>query len=245
MKPLLFLDVDGPLNPWAANKNRRPVGYETHRMRPSGWTVEETRKPLRVWLNPSHGSYLLGLPFELVWATTWGREANEWIGPHIGLPELPVVEWDLSRRPASDRLEGGVYWKTPQLVEYAAGRPFAWVDDEITEDDRVFVAEHHPGAALLQWISPRLGLIDSDVHDLHVWASKLPDPADEQGEPVDFLSVAYPDGSQRTRLDRLTDGRIMCCLCFEWCTREELADDEEPGMKTDVCQPCAEKEKLC
>ncbi|MEU6365910.1 hypothetical protein ABZ876_09170 [Streptomyces sp. NPDC046931] len=31
-RPLLFLDVDGPLNPWAAQPERRPAGYTTIRV---------------------------------------------------------------------------------------------------------------------------------------------------------------------------------------------------------------------
>lgn len=40
-------------------------------------------------------------------------------------------------------------------------------------------------------------------------------------------------------ITRLTDGRIMCCLCFEYKTREELCDDPiEDGIKMDCCQKC-------
>jgi hypothetical protein len=59
-------------------------------------------KPLRVWLNPEHGRALLGLGYELCWATTWMSDANTWIGPVLGLPELPFVEFGdalLAERP--------------------------------------------------------------------------------------------------------------------------------------------------
>lgn len=173
MKPLLFVDVDGVLNPYAANPLRRPIGYATHRMNPldqhgATW-VSQYGKPLRVWLNPSHGSYLLALPYELVWATTWAAEANIWIAPHVGLPELPVVDWPEVHAVRDD----GTYFKTHDLVRYAAGRPFAWVDDEIGPADREYVTRHHAGAALLHHVNPRLGLLDDDFHELHVWASKL------------------------------------------------------------------------
>jgi hypothetical protein len=141
-------------------------------MRPTGWD-QPWQKPLRVWLNPAHGSYLIALPFDLVWATTWAAEANEWIAPHVGLPDLPFIDWDEERRPASDRMPDGTYWKTHQIVEYAAGRPFAWLDDEIGVADRGYTAKHHQGSALLHWVSPAKGLLDDDFHALHVWASKL------------------------------------------------------------------------
>jgi hypothetical protein len=150
IRPLLFLDVDGPLNPYAAKPSRRPAGYTTHRMRPTGWD-QPWQKPIRVWLNPDHGSHLTELPFDLVWATTWAAEANEWIAPRIGLPELPFIDWDLELRPVSDRMPDGTYWKTHQIIEYAAGRPFAWVDDEIGVADKDYVAAKHagPGAPAL------------------------------------------------------------------------------------------------
>ncbi len=58
-RPLLFLDVDGPLNPYAAKPERRPDGYTTIRV------PMADRRPLRVWLNPGHGAALLALGYEL------------------------------------------------------------------------------------------------------------------------------------------------------------------------------------
>lgn len=60
-------------------------------------------------------------------------------------------------------------------------------------------------------------------------------------EPVDFLTVPLAGGGSYTRLDRLTDGRIMCCLCFEFCTRDQLHPVE--GGVEDVCKPCAGRER--
>ena len=171
--PLLLIDVDGPLNPYAAKPSRRPEGYETHRMRPTGWE-QPYQKPLRVWLNPAHGAALQALPFDLVWCTTWAAEANEWIAPHIGLPALPFIDWDEERRPVSGRMPDGTYWKTHQVVEYAAGRPFVWVDDEIGDLDREYVAAHHDGPALLHWVSPRDGLTERDFKALAAWAALHP-----------------------------------------------------------------------
>lgn len=176
--PLLLLDVDGPLNPWMAKPSRRPEGYTTHRMRPTGWE-QPYQKPLRVWLNHGHGEQLLALPFSLVWATTWMHEANEWIGPHLGLPELPVVIWPEEKPAASPYWKSppAVHWKTRTIVEYAAGRPFAWVDDEITELDRDYVRQHHDGSALLHHVDPRLGLLPEDFTALDEWAAGLSEVA--------------------------------------------------------------------
>ncbi|MFF7439190.1 HAD domain-containing protein [Streptomyces sp. NPDC008122] len=167
-KPLLLIDVDGPLNPYAAQRERRPAGYTTHRMRPDGWFGT---KPLRVWLNPDHGSELLALAeaYELVWATTWKGEANGWIGPRLGLPELPFVDWP-KMHGAAPR---GTFWKTRYVLEYAAGRPFAWVDDDITPYDHEYVEQKHLAAALLLRVDPRIGLVRPDFDALAEWAAAL------------------------------------------------------------------------
>ncbi|GAB2612967.1 hypothetical protein GCM10027168_52080 [Streptomyces capparidis] len=176
--PLLLLDVDGPLNPFAAPPHRRPAGYTTHRVLPESWVARSRRprrfvRPLRLWLNPDHGPALLGLPFTLVWCTTWMHEANEWIAPRVGLPELPVIVWPRVHHRDPD----GIHWKTRHLVEWAAGRPFAWVDDELGDRDRAWVAAHHGEAALLHRVDPRIGLTGDDFAALTAWAGALPDTA--------------------------------------------------------------------
>ncbi|MEU9202736.1 HAD domain-containing protein [Streptomyces sp. NPDC048332] len=167
MKPMLLIDIDGPLNPYAAlSRRRRPDGYTRHLMRPTGWTEGAA---LPVLLNPEHGGELLALAarYDLVWATTWKDEANEWIGPRLGLPALPYIDWPDMHGAAP----AGTYWKTQYVVAYAAGRPFAWVDDEITDRDRAWVAEQGAGGeSLLLRIDPRAGLARADFDALAAWA---------------------------------------------------------------------------
>lgn len=167
MKPLLLVDVDGPLNPYAALMlPGTPDGYLTCLTRPAGW---DHGPPLPVLLNPAHGRALLGLAgrYELVWATTWRDEANVWIGPRLGLPRLPYVDWPsmCGRAPA------GTSWKTPHVVAYAAGRPFAWVDDEIGAPDREWVRGQGAVALLLR-IDPWTGLLPADFETLAAWADE-------------------------------------------------------------------------
>ncbi|MEU9549074.1 HAD domain-containing protein [Streptomyces werraensis] len=176
-RPLLFLDVDGPLNPYAAQPERRPQGYLTLRVPRNAALVDEVslsprRRPLRGWLNPEHGRALLRLEYDLCWATTWMDEANRWIAPALGLPGLPFVDFgDALFRERPDR----VHWKTAPLVEHAGGRPFAWVDDEQTEADRAYVDAHHEGPALLHHVDPRIGLRDDDLLALADFAGALDD----------------------------------------------------------------------
>ncbi|WP_328316908.1 hypothetical protein [Streptomyces sp. NBC_00388] len=174
-RPLLLIDVDGPLNPYAA-RFARLRGYETHRLHPAVWLARQTpgsrshRRGLRVRLHPGHGARLSALPFELAWATTWMHQANEMIAPSIGLPgTLPVIEWPelFAKDPE------GLYWKTRPLLEWAAGRPFAWVDDLITDLDTAHVTAHHDAPSLLLRIHPGRGLREADFRTLTEWAGSL------------------------------------------------------------------------
>jgi hypothetical protein len=155
--PLLFLDVDGPLIPFGGTYPPAP-------------TESPGSNPLLSRLNPSHGPRLLALPGDLIWATTWMADANEIISPRIGLPDLPVVEWSSSD---DDPEIPGLHWKTPGLVAWAAGRPFVWIDDEITPVDRSWVRAHHPGPALLHRVDPRLGLTEPDFQAIETWLAEL------------------------------------------------------------------------
>lgn len=182
MRPVLLIDVDGPLNPYAAKPHRRPEGYETHRLMTPRWQESERERlvtsgqpnkrvrALRVWLNPAHGEALAGLGFDLVWATTWEEEANEFIAPLVGLPPLSFITWPVPRLQPG----GGLFWKTPAVVSWMQpGRPFAWIDDEFGSADEAFVAEHHEAPSLLHWVDPVYGLTDADFDVLRRWAESV------------------------------------------------------------------------
>lgn len=113
---------------------------------------------------------LAALPCDLVWATTWEDMANVEISPRLGLPRLPVVTWP-EASPEHEREDQwfGLCWKTRTLVGWANGRPFAWVDDEITRADHDWVAEHHHGRALLHPVVASRGLTNADITTLNEW----------------------------------------------------------------------------
>jgi hypothetical protein len=86
-RPLLFLDVDGPLIPFGAPQ-LHPGGHSGNRTAPQ--LLPAGSNPLLARLDPQHGLRLSALACDLVWATTWMADANEVIGPLLGLPELPL-----------------------------------------------------------------------------------------------------------------------------------------------------------
>lgn len=154
-RPLLFLDVDGPLLPFGEDPQR------------TGRRVTPDPRPTR--LSHQLGLRLAALPCELVWATTWEDDANAEIAPQLGLPALPVVNWPESSGHEREDLWLGLCWKTRTLVDWAGGHPFAWVDDEITDADRDWVPANHRGRALLYYVEPSRGLTSKDFAALDQW----------------------------------------------------------------------------
>ncbi|PSM44416.1 hypothetical protein C6Y14_05095 [Streptomyces dioscori] len=171
-RPVLFLDVDGPLIPFG-----RSTDGGSPAPPPSG---NPPGNPLLGRLDPTVGPRLLALGCELVWATTWLDDANEVVAPRIGLPVLPVVRWpdasaDASSPTAADEgprgLHGlhGLHWKTRHIVDWAGRRPFIWVDDEIGAMDRLWVDAQRREPSLLHRVDPGEGLGDADFAALTDW----------------------------------------------------------------------------
>lgn len=175
-RPILFLDVDGPLNPHGNRPGAGTDGYVAHHLKPTRWAERFERpvadvEPRRVELHPGHGAALLELPYDIVWATTWMSDANRYIGPRIGLPHRPFVDFE-----DADVFGAGpedLCWKTVSLVTYAWSRPFAWVDDDITTADQHWIDKYHRAPGLAHWIDPHVGLTPADFATLTTWAENL------------------------------------------------------------------------
>jgi hypothetical protein len=163
-RPVIFLDVDGPLITFAPRPASRQPASDPGTADQPGWHGN----PLLERLDPADGRRLLELGCDLVWATTWMADANEVIAPRLGLPELPVVDW----LDSGDESPPGLHWKTMSLTRWAAGRPFIWLDDEITGADRQWVAAHHSGKALLHRVDPHAGLTEADFSVMHQWLAQ-------------------------------------------------------------------------
>lgn len=170
MKPMLLIDVDGPLNPYArSNRQLRKTTSSKSNTPPEGRFHEYKLLGLKVWLNRWHGQQLLALAdvFDLVWCTTWGHQANTDIGPKIGLPKLPVIEFPATR----DRPDARIHWKTTTIVAYtvAHDRPFAWIDDEVGAHDGIWFARWCRQPFMTRKIDPSVGLADEDFAALREW----------------------------------------------------------------------------
>jgi hypothetical protein len=161
-RPVVFLDVDGVFNPDATSKQRSQLWYH------HGWRRKRAQLnsgPVQLIVNPETGIWLRKLAHdtgaELVWATRWNDLANEHVAPLANLPVLPYVTTPVYPRP-----------KAPAVLEWAAGRPFAWIDDEEKE---LALAERlaAPGQAIYPVLTDaRTGLTIEHVDDVRDWLSR-------------------------------------------------------------------------
>jgi hypothetical protein len=146
-RPLLLADVDGVVCPYgdelvepaAAGLELATVGY------------------VRVWLSADVGQHLKRLAelFQLVWCTGWEDHAADYLAPFLGLPALPVIHF-------AEPAEEDGHWKWPAIEAFVGDRAFAWIDDELGQDDFAR-AGRRSSPTMLVLIEGTHGL-----HELHV-----------------------------------------------------------------------------
>jgi hypothetical protein len=156
-RPLLLVDIDGVLNPYAAITC--PDGYKEYGVFP------EDDQPMR--LATSHGEWLreLGDAFDVVWASGWGFDAHRALSPILEIPELPWVPFPpIPFEPAA---------KVPAVAAYVGERTAAWVDDRLVPAAWEW-AESRAVPTLLLPVDPAIGLTRRHVDDLITWAGSLP-----------------------------------------------------------------------
>lgn len=128
-RPLVMVDIDGVLNP---QKNQAERGFTPYRLK--------GEDDLLVWLHRDHGRMLNELDregqVELRWGTTWNQAANRTVGPAIGLDR----DWDVLPidRAMAGPVAFGTNWKAVSIQAGAEGRAFAWMDDFLTESDKLW-----------------------------------------------------------------------------------------------------------
>jgi hypothetical protein len=134
--PLLLLDVDGVLNPFAAAAC--PPGYTEHDFFPG-------EEPVR--LCPTHGSWLaeLATRFQIAWATAWGTDANRLLAPLLQIPDLPVIAFPPVPFHPRDKL--------PAITRYAGHRP--WSGSTMRSRPRHTLGRQPPYAHLAHQHRPR------------------------------------------------------------------------------------------
>ena len=153
MRPIILLDLDGVLNPFAAATC--PDGYQER-------VLFEGEGPERYAV--AHGAWIteLAAAGELWWATGWGHHANERYLPLLGVEPLPFVVFPPV--PFEPEL------KVPAVAELVRDRPAAWIDDNHPEAGRCWAAEREARTLLVD-IDPAVGWTRTDVDRVLEWAA--------------------------------------------------------------------------
>ena len=150
--PLLLLDVDGVLNPFAAPAC--PPGYTEHELFPG-------EDPVR--LCAAHGPWLreLATRFQIVWATAWGTSANRLLAPLLQIPDLPVIRFPpVPFRPRD---------KLPAVIRFAGRHPLTWIDDALPSEAHAWAAKRRIPTLLIA-IDPAEGLTRPVIDQSLQWA---------------------------------------------------------------------------
>jgi hypothetical protein len=154
VRPLLFVDVDGVLNPYAGPAC--PAGFAEHDLFPG-------EEPVR--LCADHGAWLheLAERFDLAWGTAWNAADRALLVELLALPAfgpavtLPAGQFDPRE-------------KVPAVAAVAGDRPLAWIDDMLTSEAWEWAATR-AAPTLLVPIDPAIGLARADVDELVDWAA--------------------------------------------------------------------------
>jgi hypothetical protein len=145
-RPLLFMDVDGVLALWDPT-------VDVEHVRPAG----AAGVPVLVPGGTAGRLQQLAARFDMVWATAWGTDAPQFLAPQLGIgTDWPVLDFDL--------------YKWAAVCDYAAGRPFAWVDDE-ARGDEPHVRDYCQASHLIVHADHRIGLNDQAVAQLLSFAA--------------------------------------------------------------------------
>jgi hypothetical protein len=120
-RPLVLLDVDGVLNLAQFLSSRQRGRLRARDGWYSGRAGGDCHDPYasRIVLSRRWGPMLRSLAgqgAELAWATGWQEEANWYIGPLLGLPQL---RW-------APAVHGR---KAETVIPWTRGRPWAWLED--------------------------------------------------------------------------------------------------------------------
>jgi hypothetical protein len=151
---LLFVDIDGVLNPYGGEC---PDGFTEH------WLFPDDQEPVRV--RQLHGAWLHELAefYDLAWGSSWTVEDRVTLGAVLELPsfvaavKLPTGRFD----PAL---------KVPAVDLVAGDRPLAWIDDMLTDEAEQW-ARTRSTPTLLVPINPSTGLEREHVDVLIDWAN--------------------------------------------------------------------------
>lgn len=158
--PWLLIDIDGVLALDVSNSVSRRTGLTRHAM-----MVHELGRRQTWHLKGSVVPPLKALAgtFELAWCSWW-QEHCEDIGRAVLLGGFPHVRFD-------ERADG--MSKVPGILRFTAGRPFVWLDDDVTDHEEAELdASGTPHLTVR--VDPGEGLTAGHLDLARDWAARRP-----------------------------------------------------------------------
>lgn len=188
-RPIVAVDIDGvlriappqpgdtiPSDAFSAFITMRKNNYPTLFHRAPDWDSNDEWREEH-WFSGAGKRWvqsLLERQVDVVWATTWHHQANDYFADILGISQLPV---GLTKQPRLT--ENSPTWKARNLGMNYPGRPLLWVDDNPPSpsleryrrpQDRAITNFHR----IRNWA---VGFTDQDVAAMDAWltlASSLP-----------------------------------------------------------------------
>ena len=156
---MLLVDIDGVLNVYGVEEC--PPGYAEFDLFPGD------DEPVR--LAVVHGEWLreLAVVFDLAWASAWGAEGHEHLGPILGLEPFPFAHMPPVPFEPRD--------KVPAVASFVGERACAWLDDIVTPEAVAWAAAREHDTLLVE-VDPSRGLERHHVDRLLAWGRSLDRP---------------------------------------------------------------------
>ena len=159
-RPLLLVDFDGVLNPFAAAEC--PEGF-------TEYALDDFPGDDPVRLNPVHARWLddLSARYDLAWASACPQDLNACCGRLVQLAPMPRVPMPAPPFPADVKVE--------HVAAFAGERAVAWIDDAFGDTARRWARERRAPTLLVD-ADPAIGLTVAIVETVAAWPDSLEMP---------------------------------------------------------------------
>lgn len=213
-RPVVALDIDGVLNR-DISPSRAGAGWVRRKVtvRADGnftpfSLLGEHDLDIPLVINPRlHGPWITRLRehADVVWASTWDRQANIHLSSLLGIDPLPVGISVSAQKPR--RHDGPIDWKSRALQQAIPGRPVLWIDDGADLADPEVWRNPADTRRTSITTAPSIGMTREHMNGVEAWVDEhrsLLRPLSD--DLLDLLAEGMEDGSGAPGLLSLVEG---------------------------------------